>query len=58
MPNVGMILKSHNRSVLEQKSEESSPAERMCNRRDKKSCPLKGKCLVKSVVYQKHEVQT
>ena len=52
MPNVGMILKSHNRSVLEQKSEESTPAERMCNCRDKKNCPLKGKCLVKSVVYQ------
>ena len=53
MENVGDIIKKHNAKLLaEQKSLQKS-----CNCRKKDSCPLKGDCQQKCVVY-KAEVET
>ena len=52
MPNIGRILKSHNRTVLESQTDDNSSTGEMCNCRDRKNCPLKGNCQIKSVVYQ------
>ncbi len=49
MPNVGTILKGHNKAVLSKKNDES---DERCNCRNKEECPLNGKCLTKSVVYK------
>ena len=52
MPNLGRIIKAHNRSVLKpQENSDETPA-KSCNCRNGNNCPLKGECLVKSVVYQ------
>ena len=42
-------IKSHNARI--NKSKAQSP-KRMCNCRNKENCPLKGKCLISSVVYK------
>ncbi len=52
MPNMGRILKSHNRSVLSKQSNNGNIPERSCNCRNQDTCPLKGQCQVPSVVYQ------
>ena len=44
MQNMKQIISSHNKTVLE--------STKICNCRDKKSCPLKGQCLQKGVVYK------
>ena len=51
MPNIGRILKGHNRAVLTDKSNNPTDEIRMCNCRIKEMCPLKGKCLSTSLVY-------
>ena len=51
MPNVGRILKGHNRAVLADQINTSENEARMCNCRNKETCPLKGKCLSNSLVY-------
>ena len=51
MPNIGQILKGHNKVVLADRTNKHVEDERMYNCRNKKDCPLKGKCLSKSVVY-------
>ena len=50
MPNVGQILKAHNKKVLNQDSTEDK--DKPCNCRNKTNCPLQGKCQTKSVIYQ------
>ena len=51
MPNIGRILKGHNRAVLADQVNTSEDEARMCNCRNKETCPLKGKCLSNSLVY-------
>ena len=48
------IITSHNKAVLAKtnKSESTTTQEKTCNCRKKESCPLSGKCLTESVVYQ------
>ena len=49
MPNVGSIISSHNKSVLENSK---SPCSFGCNCRKKDECPLRGNCLDRNVVYR------
>lgn len=50
MPNVEAILQRHNKNILSNKAIDHN--QKRCNCRDKSSCPLKGECLVSSVVYE------
>ena len=56
MPNIHNIISGHNKSVVnKQTSTDASTCStkpRQCNCRNKSSCPLPGKCLTSSVVYQ------
>ena len=54
MPNVASIIASHNKHLLtiHAKPPGNSPTTRTCNCRIKESCPLNGRCLQESVVYQ------
>ena len=47
--NMKKHISAHNKKVLEQKPDNQ---ERLCNCRNKDECPLDGKCLIKSIVYQ------
>ena len=50
-PNISSIISSHNKKVLG----DPVPIEtKTCNCRIKTDCPLKGKCLQKSVIYKCH----
>ena len=53
--NMSRIIAAHNAKTLSTKKEE--PEKRMCNCRNKEACPLQGKCLQESVVYEA-EVET
>ena len=51
MPNIGSIISSHNKKVLEDKK----PLERgtcNCQRRHRDNCPLNGECLTGNVMYE------
>ena len=54
MPNMQANITSHNKAVLAKtnKSESTTTQKKTCNCRKKESCPLSGKCLTESVVYQ------
>ena len=52
MPNMGRIIKAHNKSVLKQHSRKEEKPSKNCNCRKKSDCPLKGNCMIKSVIYQ------
>ena len=52
MPNVGRIIKAHNKSVLKQHARKEETPIKNCNCRIKNNCPLKGNCMIKSVIYQ------
>ena len=53
MPNVHNIITAHNRTVLDCKQPKATKDPDMkCNCRQEDSCPLPGKCLTESVVYQ------
>ena len=54
MNNVQQIINSHNKTILTSAAENNS---KLCNCREKNSCPLNGKCLQKGVVYQATVVQ-
>ena len=54
MHNVQQIIKWHNKTILTSAAENNN---KLCNCREKNSCPLKGKCLQKGVVYQATIVQ-
>ena len=51
MSNIKQIIKSHNTRVLS-KSLPDPPPSRTCNCRVKADCPLRGECLVSSVIYK------
>ena len=56
MPNIRNIISGHNNSVVNKLTSTDastcSTKPRQCNCRNKSSCPLPGKCLTSSVVYQ------
>ena len=54
--NMARVIKQHNAKILSS-SDPSTTTSRLCNCRDKGSCPLDGKCLEKCIVY-KAEVTT
>ena len=49
MPNMRTIIKGHNLGTLNPQQIQN---EKTCNCRNKENCPLDGKCLVESVVYE------
>ena len=49
MPNMRTIIKGHNLGILNPPQIQN---EKTCNCRKKENCPLDGKCLVESVVYE------
>ena len=52
MPNMQQIISSHNKSIIDVKnSADQEISKKKCNCRSQ-ICPLKGNCLVESVVYQ------
>ena len=50
MNNMKQIINNHNKSTIAKNNEEKKI--RLCNCRVKNECPLQGKCLQESVVYQ------
>ena len=50
MPNIGQVIKNHNKSILDQ-NETELPKKR-CNCREKTACPLQNKCLTECVIYR------
>ena len=52
MPNADQIISAHNKTVLNKHTESTENSQKACNCRNKESCPLPGKCLTESVVYQ------
>ena len=49
MPNIASIINTHNKKVINRSDEViTTPG---CNCRRREECPLRGKCLEKSVVY-------
>ena len=52
LPNMSVIISSHNKKVLGEK--QPATAEVQCNCRVKVNCPLDGKCLDRSVIYKCH----
>ncbi len=43
---------AHNKNILSKQTKPTENTEKECNCRQKESCPLPGKCLIESVVYQ------
>ena len=52
MPNVHQIITAHNKTILDKQIKASENPTKECNCCYKESCPLQGKCLTESVVYQ------
>ena len=52
MPNIGKTIRTHNRKVTEGHTDETKNETKTCSCRTKDKCPLNGKCLQKSLVYQ------
>ena len=52
MPNIQSIISTHNKAILNKEDNKSTNPERKCNCRQKDTCPLKGECQTKGVVYQ------
>ena len=51
MPNISTIMTKHNMKTL-QSIEPPTTNKKTCNCRDESSCPLDGKCLMKSIIYK------
>ena len=51
MRNMERILKSHNKKVLQQHSQPSTPTSDGCNCRRGTPCPMQGRCQASGVVY-------
>ena len=51
LPNVGQIITQHNKKVL-RSDQNSSENVKQCNCRVKADCPLRGKCLSRSIIYK------
>ena len=52
MPNMHNLTSAHNKSVLSRHTQPETNGTKECNCPQKDSCPLSGKCLTESVVYQ------
>ena len=52
MPNMHNLISTHNKSVIAKHTQPETNNAKECNCRHKDSCPLSGKCLTESVVYQ------
>ncbi len=52
MPNVHQIITAHNKNILSKQTKSTENTEKECNCCQKVSCPLHGKCLIESIVYQ------
>ena len=52
MPNIGSVISLHNKALLSRANQNSPSATKTSNCRKKDACPLAGKCLTKSLVYQ------
>ena len=53
MPNIHNLISTHNKSVIAKQSQtKTDNNSKDCNCRVKDSCPLTGKCLNESIVYQ------
>ena len=52
MPNVHQIITANNKTILDEQIKAPENPTKECNCRYKESCPLQGKCLTESVVYQ------
>ena len=52
MPNIGKTIRTHNRKVTEGHTDETKNETKTCSCGTKDKCPLNGKCLQKSLVYQ------
>ena len=52
LPNVRQTISNHNKQLLETKTKETTTENKFCNCRQKETCPLKGKCSTKCVVYK------
>ena len=50
MPNIGQVIKNHNKSIMDKNEPELS--QKQCNCREKTACPLQNKCLTECVVYK------
>ena len=52
MPNIGSVISQHNKALLSRANQNSPSTTKTCNCHNKDVCPLAGKCLTKSLVYQ------
>ena len=52
MPNMHDLISAHNKSVLAKHTQPETNGPKECDCRQKDSCPLFGKCLTESIVYQ------
>ena len=51
MPNVSSHISSHNITTLNKCNPAPETPDMMCNCHNKQSCPLDGKCLTRSIIY-------
>ena len=56
MPNIGAIIQSHNKTVIDNKNEQKGPNQKSCNCINKIDCPINGECLKDSLVYEANVV--
>ena len=52
MPNIKNVISAHNKAILTRVSSNHETSNSNCNCRQKSACPLKGRCLTSSIVYQ------
>ncbi len=52
MPNIGQVIKSHNKKIMVQPDKKVSEPNKLCNCRNELDCPLQDKCLTSCVVYR------
>ena len=52
MSNVKTIISNQNKAVINKSSNPPAQTINTCNCRDKRSCPLDGKCNVRNIIYQ------
>jgi hypothetical protein len=52
MRNVKAIVNTHNKKIMKNAVSDERPLIKECNCRKPASCPMEGKCLTKSIIYQ------
>ena len=60
LPNVKQMITNHNKHLLQghNNKKETPNNVKLCNCREKASCPLNGKCLAKCVIYKATVTET